>query len=425
MMNKKNDFTPFDMKKHPRAQSLFLMPIVWGVSFFATRKFSLKIDNKEIKKLRPPYVVLSTHQGFSDYYVVPLVLFGHRANYVSDMEGYAAFGEKLYRAVGCIGKRRYVPELSVIKNIQYALDRKRIVVLFPEARHCNAGVNSLIPKNMGRLCKMLSVPVVTVSIHGSYLANPFWDESHTRKTKMEASAHFICDENELNRISAEELQKRIEEALSYNEYVWQKEKGIQIKEKNIAEGLHKVLYCCEKCGVQFQMRSKGEQLFCNACGAEWRLNKNGLLIDQSQNEKSIPDWYERERLNTIEEVKRFEYHADFDVNVYALPNEKGFIDIGTGKLYHTEDGFKLKINGNERFQPKTLFFSSNVMESVQIEYDYRGNGMCIVLSTRACCYYVYSKEENFNATKLQFAAEYFHYLQKQRKSCGKKAEIAL
>ena len=48
--------------------------------------------------MKPPYLVLSTHQGFSDYYIAPLALFPHRANYVSDMEGFAAFERDwLYR----------------------------------------------------------------------------------------------------------------------------------------------------------------------------------------------------------------------------------------------------------------------------------------------------------------------------------------
>ena len=56
--------------------------------------------------------------------------------------------------------------------------------------------------------------------------------------------------------------------------------------------------------------------------------------------------------------------------------------------------------------PLTFCFSA--MESVQTEYDYRGRGKCIVLSTKNCCYYCDSDDPAFIVTKLEFAGEYLH-----------------
>ena len=88
--------------------------------------------------------------------------------------------------IGCIGKRRYVSDVAVVKNIYYALhNKKQIVAVFPESRHSNVGTTSRIPGNMGKLAKLMKVPVVTLSVHGSYLAGPFWDEEHIRTVPME------------------------------------------------------------------------------------------------------------------------------------------------------------------------------------------------------------------------------------------------
>ena len=115
--NKRADMTPFPMNRRPVKQYPFLLPLIWGVSYLATRKFDLKITKSKMEGLKPPYLVISTHQGFSDYYIAPLAVYPHRANYVSDMEGFAAFGDWLYRGVGCIGKRRFVSDYSVVRNI--------------------------------------------------------------------------------------------------------------------------------------------------------------------------------------------------------------------------------------------------------------------------------------------------------------------
>lgn len=115
--------TPYNMARKPSKQNPFLLPLIWGGSYLMTRPFHLKITKNKMNNIKPPYLVLSTHQGFSDYYIAPLAMFPHRAVYVSDMEGFAAFGNGLYRGLGCIAKRRYVPDISVVQNMRYALSK--------------------------------------------------------------------------------------------------------------------------------------------------------------------------------------------------------------------------------------------------------------------------------------------------------------
>lgn len=373
-----------------------------------TRRFGLKIHKVNMKDFKPPYLVLSTHQGFSDYYIAPLALFPHRANYVSDMEGFAAFGEWLYRAIGCIGKRRYVSEFAVVKNIGEALDNKQSVVIFPESRHSNVGTTAYLPKNLGKLVKSMNVSLVILSVHGSYLANPFWDEEHTRKTPMEATLEGIYTLDEVLRLSEKEIQQTIEEKLQYDEYKWQKEKQIHITEENRADGLHKALYQCMACKSENHMISKGSQLSCKKCGMKWQLTSLGTLMEEPDGENSkqeeihIPDWYEWQRKEVISKIEEGDYKAFYSVQVEALPNAKGFISLGEGRLIHKPEGFYLVV-GTEK-----LFFDHASRESVQTEYNYRKKGMAIVLSTRDCCYYIYSKDVEFQPTKLQFVGEYFY-----------------
>ena len=91
----------------------------------------------------------------------------------------------------------------------------------------------------------------------------------------------------------------------------------------------------------------------------------------------------------------------YDIRIEALPNEKGFVDLGKGKLELSEKEFILT------YDKTVLRFPHNIRESVQTEYDYRGKkGECIVLSTKDCCYYLYPESEGFNPTELQFIGEY-------------------
>ncbi len=392
------DMTPFDMAKAPVKQNPLLLPVVWGASFILTRQFGLKIT-KDLKGIKPPYLVIATHQGFSDYCIAPLALFPHRACYVSDMEGYANFGEWLYRNIGCIGKRRFVSEPAVLLNMKRAVKMKQTVVVYPESRHSNVGTTSYIPPMAG-LAKYLKIPLCVLSVHGCYLANPFWDEERTRKTPMKARLELLYTAEQLQNTPDNVIQQEIEKSLKYDEYKWQYDNGIKIKEQFRAEGLHHPLYQCRFCGAPHRMNSSGAELFCENCEKRWLLDKNGRL--QGENgEIHIPDWYEWERENAVNSVGE-DYCEEFSVRIEALPNSKGFVMLGEGRLICEKSGYSL-VYGN-----KKLYFSRRNMESLQTEFNYQGRGKCVVLSDRNCCYYLYSDDESFSPMRLQFIAEHLY-----------------
>lgn len=401
-MGNLNDVTPFDMKIPPKKQNPFLMPVIWSGSFLMTRKNHLKIK-KNLRGVKPPFLVIAAHQGFSDYYIAPLALFPHRANYVSDMEGFAAFGEWLYRSIGCIGKRRFVSDVNVLINLKKCIQRGSIVVVYPESRHCNAGTTSYLPGNMGKLAKYLNIPVVILSAHGSYLESPFWDEEYSRRAPIIAGLECLYTKEELQNTDVDTIQDRIAQALQYDEYAWQKEHQIHLK-RNRANGLHKVLYRCPHCNTNFTMTSDEKSISCQKCLAEWKLSPLGELENKNETRK-ITSWYQWERSCAIEEWNRGEKKITYSVHVEALPGSKGFIDFGSGLLELNDVAFVLTL-GEYR-----LIFPHRIRESVQTEYNYKGKGMCIVLSTRDNCYYLYSEDVRFNPTWIQFVAEYLYQRQ--------------
>ncbi|MDE5767787.1 MAG: hypothetical protein K2H82_00160 [Oscillospiraceae bacterium] len=401
--------TPFDMTEKPVKQNGLLMPFLWTVSYVLTRKSGLKqIEKIHLENCKPPYLVLATHQGFLDYFIAPRALFPYRANYVSDIEGFANYGKFLYRQGGCIAKRRYVPDITVMNHIRYALHTLRqSIVIFPESRHCAAGITSTLPENLGKLAKLLNVPVVILKANGCYLANPFWDESHTRPTKLTANLRLLHTPDELQNLSAEQIQQEIAQALQYDEYQYQEEQKIRIRSPHRAEGLHLPLYQCLSCGREGTMQSKGVRLFCARCGVQWELNEAGLLSSGQSGGTCIPEWYNWERMQTEKQISSHGYELDIPVSVQALPNEHGFVRLGTGRLHYNRDGFLLSLDHvlpglHDKFP---LRIPGKFLPSCQTEYNYQGQGKSIVLSTQNCCYYIYSKDPAFLVTKLEFAVE--------------------
>ncbi|MCR5213598.1 MAG: hypothetical protein K6E10_04220 [Eubacterium sp.] len=434
--NKKEDMRPYDMKKAPMKTPKFMMPLIWSACWAMTKSSGLKIHKVGMDSVKPPFLVFATHQGFSDYYIAPLALKPYRPNYVSDMEGFAAFGKTLYRSIGCIGKRRYVPDVTVIQNISTAFEMGNPVVLYPESRHSNVGTTAILPSNLGRLAKHFAryynTPLVILSAHGSYLTNPFWDEEHTRRGKMEARLELLYTAKELINMDADDIQKKIEEKLTYDEYDWQKKRNIPFRGKNLAQGLHLPLYQCRNCKSRHTMISKGDYIGCKSCKKIWKLSPYGYLFDREGHKNSIVEWYNWEMGNVKKKLDISPTRRSFKVHIESLPNEYGFINLGEGSLTVDKEGFILvfDIDKNYNYIPKdwkytslpdkssgksskksriTITFPHKTRESLQTEYNYKGRGPAIVLSNLDATYYLYSDDKDFNPTELQFISEYYIY----------------
>ena len=97
--------------------------------------------------------------------------------------------------------------------------------------------------------------------------------------------------------------------------------------------------------------------------------------------------------------------------IESLPNAKGYIPLGKGKLIHNENGFIL--TGDELGKPLELVKEPLSLYSLHIEYDYMGKGDCIDLSTLDDTYYIYPINKKNVVTKLHFAVEELYKIKKE------------
>lgn len=411
MKNRKPVLTPFDRYRVPPKQNLFFMPAIWLLCKFITARSKLRINRVNMKGLKPPFLVLGTHHAFMDFIVSPLAVFPYRANYVSELEGFENYGEWLYRQAGCLGTRKFVNDIALIKNIKRVMERKGILVLYPEARYANVGTSSALPESVGKLAKYLDVPLVTLNMRGNYLQSPIWNLTKRREVLLDATVTQLYTRGELRKASVDEINAQIAEFLSYDEYEYQYKMKMAITYPKRAEGIEMPLYRCPGCGAEFEMRTSGAEISCGKCGAKRIMTEYGRMVRPDGSEdcfSHIPDWYEWERECVKKEIDCGAYGLDMRVRIESLPNAVNFIDLGEGRLVHNENGFKLIFRDYGDTEEKTLSFAPLTMTSVHTEYDYRGKGQCITLSTLDNTYFIYPLEKGFNATKIQFAAEYLY-----------------
>src|SRR5690606_12485856 len=271
------------------------------------------------------------------------------------------------------------------------------------------GTTAALPDSLAKMVKILKVPVVVLNMHGNFLTQPVWNMGN-RRVPLAADMTQIVTKEEITELPVEEINNRIHKAFEYDEFKYQFDHQIKIKDKNRTKGLHKVLYQCDACGTEFMMDSKGTEIWCDACGKRHYQNEYGRLEAKDGQTKypHIPDWYETQRAFTRKQLEDGTYYFEDEVYVESLPNAKAFLPMGDGKLIHTKEGFKLTVDDPN--YPLELVKESSSLYSVHIEFDYklRSDGVvadCIVLSTLEDTYYIYPKNKRDQVTKLRFAVE--------------------
>ena len=415
----KKEFERFDMKRPPVPTRWFLRPLTYLLSAPDVKKHGALIRREGTEGLRPPYVMLCNHNAFLDFKVATMAIWPSRANYVVAIDGFIG-REELLRQVGCICKRKFTNDITLVRQLRTVIENGDVAMIYPEARYSLCGTTAVLPTSLGKLCKLLKAPVVTLICHGHHVNSPFWN-LHDRGVKpTEAEFKLLFTPEELAVTSADELNRRIVEAFQYDDFAWQKERGIRTPYEGRAEGLHKVLYQCPHCGTEFRMSSKGTRLFCESCGKSWTMSELGeLSADEGETEFShIPDWYEWERANVRREVESGTYSSGIlPVTVDTLPNAKKFIRLGEGTMVHDMNGFTVRgtdVDGDpfEMIKPVPSLYSCH------IEYEYLGkHGDCVDLNTLEDTWYIYPHDCDFAVTKMALATEELYFA--HRRACGR------
>jgi len=242
---------------------------------------------------------------------------------------------------------------------------------------------------------------------------------------LHTTATQILAAEDVERMSVEEINAAIRKAMTYNDYQYQQENGILIREKHRAEGLHKILYQCPRCKVESRMASEGAEIFCRACGKRWLLEEKGTLraLEGETEFEQVPDWFLWEREQVREEIERGDYSFADDVEVYSMPRCWKFEKLGAAHLTHDpKNGFVLE--GEYNGAPYRIQRTPMQTNSLHIEYDYCYLKPldCVDISTENDSFYCYPKRTDV-VTKLAFATEIIYGMHEAR-TRGKKPERA-
>lgn len=273
----------------------------------------------------------------------------------------------------------------------------------------------------------MGVPVVRLTIQNNFLRSPQWCKHPYRDIPIYAKTSVLVSAEEIKNMTADEIQKRVEQSFVYDQYRYQYDHKLLMKSKNRAKNIHKILYKCPHCQSEFTTDSDGTHIWCNSCGHKWEMDGYSRLhaVEGETYFEHVPDWYLWEKAEVRREIEAGTYRFEDIVRVMHHINASELRYEGTVKCVHDANGFAFSgtLDNGETFDLKKSVAS---MYSLHIDYNFRKKGNAFDIATDEETYFMYPVLNANPLTKLQFAVEelYNYYIRDGHNRDHKDAETA-
>lgn len=402
--------------KKPLRPNFLLQTVIRVLAIFDLLPTGFTYETHGMEKIgkKEPCLILMNHSSFIDLKIASKIFFPRRYGIVSTTDAFVGFGMGLLmRLIGCIPTQKFVTDISLIKDMEYLLKKKKCsVLMYPEAGYSFDGRTTTLPRKMGVLLKKLGVPVVTVITQGAFARDPLYNCLQKRKVKVRADVTCLATAQQVKELTVAQLDALLDEAFGFDNFKWQQENNIVIDEPFRADGLNRILYRCPHCHTEGSTEGKGITLTCHSCGKVYSLTPYGALeaTDGQAAFTHIPDWYDWQRQQVRKELEQGIYRLECDVKIGMLVDYSALYMVGEGKLVHDENGFLLTgCDGSLSYQQGPLF-----SHSLNADYYWYEIGDVICIGNQDALYYCFPKNCGDVVAKARLAVEELYKLKKRR-----------
>ena len=333
--------------------------------------FHLKVDRSNYDPPKGPFLVVSNHSSFMDFLLVMLTFYPRRLNAVAAQKFFLYRPlNKLLPIMGSIPKNLFDPDIRSIIGIKNVLKKGGRILLYPEGRCTNDGVYTGIHKSTGKLVKNLGVPVISCHIEGGYICMPFWRKG-IRLGRERVTMAGLFSVEDTKSMSADEINNAIDRRLSGLDTMSYNKPFRTFRSRSLTEGLQNIIYWCPKCGREFMLETKSNNICCKACG-------NGAVMDRAAKltpspgsvvPENVHEWYKQQTQYEMQKLSDgmepiFERVA---VRIPAKEPGGGMTTCGNGLLSLSPKGWRY--DGELSGETVDMFFPIDTVPAIPFDPD--------------------------------------------------------
>lgn len=316
------------------------------ISPFLKTYFRFKFNYKVKKEKLPDEgaIILSNHSTFWDPFFIS-VKFNKPIYYMCSIHMFQNkfLGKLIKFLVAPIPKEKNnKSDISAVRSCLKIAKENGSVCIFPEGNRTFDGRLCNIEDSIVRLVKHLKKPLIICNIVGGYGSDPRWSNAN-RKGKLQVEIKKMYPFEEIKDMDNDELYEKIVADLTVDEFSL----NVPFKSKKRAECLESILHICPICKGEHTLYSKGNMLYCSACGAEVEYTEN---LTFSCENRDFPftyayEWYDYQV--DIMKNRNFEkaqlIYSDF-VDIYKPRLFQKREALGNGDIRFFEDRFEFDLN---------------------------------------------------------------------------------
>lgn len=344
----------------------FLVFIVFSSFIFRFR--IRKNMPAEVKNLQPPYLVLANHVGFWDPFLA-----GHFLKpFTHFVSSDAVFRNPLLRffltRLGTIPKKKNMRDSQVIRDIVTVIKQGENVGIFPEAVRNWSGTTSPMDPSIGKLIKMLKVPVVVPLLKGMNLLNPRW-AFKMRSYPMEIDYKLLFTKEDVLAMDSTQLFDGLTQALHHDEVAFQEKQRIPLGSNKRAEHISHALYLCPNCMGIDTFWAKKNDFECKSCKLQVHIDEFSFFKPIKNEElkfNNIRDWFNWEEKTLVEMIRhKFRenspdiFFQDIDMHIFKNDAKGRLILIGKGDVLLFRDKIQVKF-----YDRDPLNFNFNDLQTI-------------------------------------------------------------
>lgn len=305
--------------------------------------YKVKYNRKVLEQHKEGFILINNHYTFSDPFLIGASVKGRKINYVVSSHFFNNKKTKwALKLIKAIKKEQFIADIPAIRKIKKVIDENGIVYLAPAGQVSLLGANNYIPKSVVKLIKLCKCDVVAMQEFGAHMCIPKWSNGK-RKYPIEVKFCDVVNKDELNILSDDEIYKRVVDSIEINDYLYQNEKMIPVKGKDIIKGLESALYICPKCGRKLSNCASKNIMSCSKCGNTVVMDKYGFLKPRGKDDVAFRfpyEWYRYQKRLIKDEIENDAVNVSYDVVLRLYNEEKhNMVNAGFGKLVLNKSEF--------------------------------------------------------------------------------------
>ncbi len=307
------------------------------------------------KDVKGPYLVLSNHVMDLDPFTVTLSfrepIFYVASDMIFSVKFWAFFMKLL---VMPIPKTKYRSDLATIRDIRSIVKSGGSIGIFPEGNATFDGRLMAMPKAIGKLVKLLKIPVLLYNLEGGHLSNPRWGKG-VRKGYMKGSVKRILRPEEYQTLAAEDIQTIIETELTVDDLEFAERHSTLYKGSRPAEYFESAYFYCPSCAALDTLHSEKDAVHCTSCGFTAAIDGWGRFHPADSEGRPIlsHEWYDDQKRalgETLEGHPDKELFADEGERVLDVVRSTKKTFIGNGRLSLSPSRIVVDIPGGEHIE---------------------------------------------------------------------------